>query len=284
MLQSTVTRARSACNWAEIKAQRSPRRARSTLAISAARLAMEAFSAALPALAAAGHSLATIAFCLGVNVTWVLDQAVAMDLPTPSDRRMRKAGGKNPWTTEQIQQLVMLWPTNLYATCIAERIGRSPASVRYKAKWLGLPARGRATLVRKLAAGVAVAEPNLKRGGWTIDEGRELGDRHIRGQHTIAIAKHFRRPFGAVNSYAHQIGLDGRHSQGSRMTMDYDPAAPKLPGFENKVYRICNFNPEHWFWADKDGDRTSPASKKSKAYQDLIASGVEVSDDDFPED
>lgn len=64
---------------------------------------------------------------LGLSLEYLLAQVVALGLPTPADKPLRKAGGRNPWTPAQVQQLIVLWPTNIYATAIADRIGRSAA-------------------------------------------------------------------------------------------------------------------------------------------------------------
>ena len=286
MLQREVVRKSSACNWAEIKAQRSPRRPRSGTTASAAHTALTAYSHALPSLVAARLSRATIAFCLGVSVTWVLDQVAAQGLPTPSDRPMRRSSSGNAWTVHQIQQLVLLWPTNLYATCIGERIGRTPASVRYKAKWLGLPARDRSKLRRSILLESPVALPVHKTETWTPELGFKVGYRYIRGQHLAGISRDLGLRFGAVGSRSNQIGLAGRHLMGSMLKMDHNPADPVLKKFEEEdwVYKQCMFNPGHWFWAPRRGDRISPASKKSKAYQDRHASSGSEADGDYNDD
>ncbi len=282
MLQREAPRGKSECNWAEIKARRSPRRRRSQ---SAPLAPNPTYMFVLPALIAARHGAATIAFCLGVSIEWVLEQAIALDLPSPSGRSMRRPGGKNPWTAEQIQQLILLWPTNLYATCIGESVGRSAASVRYKAKWLGLPARDRAKLTRSLPDAGPVASTDSKGGYWTKDLGYQVGFRYLRGQHTAGIARDMGREFTSVSSHVGHIGLVGRHSLG-RLKMDHNPADPMLEKFakEDWVYRQCNFNAAQWFWAPRLGERTSPASKKSRAYKDRLASGGAETDGDFFDD
>lgn len=285
MLQQEATiPSKSSCDWAAIKARRSPRRGRSHSASSAS---LATLSSALPALVNAGHGLATIGFCLGLNVEWILEQVALLGLPTPSARPMRRPSGKSHWTTEQIQKLILLWPTNLYATCIGEKTGRNPASVRYKAKWLGLAVRDRSKLVRTApdVPTVSVLDPSSN--GWTVDLGFKVGCRYIRGQHSAGIARDFGRSFNSINSRTCHIGLPGRHEFGSQLKMDHHAADPVLKKFavESWVYRQCNFNPAHWFWAPRMGDRTSPASKNSRAYKDRIASShgdhsdVDIGDD-----
>lgn len=279
MLQIRDTRKRSSCDWAEIKSRRVTRSSDTSSA--------PLHDTSLMALLAAGHGLAAMAFCLGIDPSWVLARVAALGLMTPHTRPMRRPSGKNPWTSEQIQQLILLWPTNLYATCIADRIGRTPASVRYKAKWLGLAGRDRTTLVRVLQQGVPAPSPRPPRQDWSIPDGHVVGFRYLRAQHTAGIAKFMGRSFNSVSSRACQIGLPGRHSLGDLLKMDHNPSDPVLEKFakDDWVYRACNLNPDNWFWAPRRGARTAPATKNSKLYKDRLASGDDSSDiDDFDED
>ena len=280
MLQIANTRKRSSvCNWAEIKARRVTRASKA--------VPPSLFDTTLITLIVAGHGLATIAFCFGVDTAWVLARVAALGVMTPHDRPMRRPSGRNPWTSQQIQQLILLWPTNLYATCIAEKIGRTPASVRYKAKWLGLPARARSDLVRipkLLALGAARSST---RQAWTIEDGHVIGFRYLRGQHTAAIAELTGRSFNSVASRACQIGLPGRHSLGDVLKMDHVPSDPVLEKFakDDWVYRACNVNPDNWFWSPRMGPRTAPATKNTKLYKDRVASGDNASSDtDFDDE
>lgn len=280
MQQVKTTRSRSSCNWAKIKAQRSPRRLRAPPGHSTPN---PTYIVVLPALIAAHHSAATIAFCLGVTVEWILDQATVFGLSSPSAQPMRRPGGRNPWTAEQIQQLILLWPSNLFATCVGKCVQRSAASVRYKARWLGLPVHQRSKLTRAIPDTCSAKPTVRERDPWTVELGHQVGFRYLRGQHVAGIALDLGRGFTSVSSHTSQIGLVGRHSMGSQLKMDHDPADAVLEKFveEEWVYRQCNFNPNLWFWARRMGERTSPASKKSKAYKDRLASGDDSSDGDF---
>jgi hypothetical protein len=275
MLQLASTRKKSSCNWSEIKSRRVTHTSDPSAAFP--------YDASLIALLAADHGLATIAFCFGVDTSWVLARVAALGLVTPHMRAMRRPGGQNPWTSEQTQQLILLWPTNLYATCIAEKIGRTPASVRYKARWLGLTSRDRSTLVRVAQPGVLPPSPRPPRQGWTVPDGHVVGYRYLRAQHTAGIAKFMGRSFNSVSSRACQIGLPGRHSLGDLLKMDHNASDPVLEKFakDDWTYRQCNLNPENWFWAPRMGARTAPATKNSKLYKDRVASGDDSTDIDF---
>src|SRR5579872_215912 len=60
-----------------------------------------------------------------------------LDLPTPSERPMRKPAGKRPWTDDEVRSLIELWTANLRTSAIAERLGRSAGAARSKARRLG---------------------------------------------------------------------------------------------------------------------------------------------------
>ena len=278
MLQAANTRNRSSCNWAEIKAKRVKRTSDA--------IPCSLLDSTLITLIAAGHGLATISFCFGVDTAWVLARVAALDVMTPHDRPMRRASCRNSWTSQQIQQLILLWPTNLYAPSIATMIGRTPASVRYKARWLGLPARDRSKLVRVLEPSAQGPTSRPPRQAWSVEDGHVVGFRYLRGQHTAGIAAFTGRSFNSVASRACQIGLPGRHSLGDLLKMDHAPSDPVLEKFakDDWVYRACNLKPDNWFWSPRLGTRTAPATKNTKLYKDRVASGDNSSDADFDEE
>ena len=113
--------------------------------------AASTFAALVPAIIGRGHGLRALCFFFAISAELLLDTIVRCGLPTPPDRPYRIYCRASAWTPDQIQQLMTFWPTGAYATVIAERIGRSPTSVRYKAKWLGLPARPRSSLRREIS-------------------------------------------------------------------------------------------------------------------------------------
>lgn len=243
---------------------------------------------ALGRIIAAGHGLSTLCFLFGVTTGWVLAQVTALGLPTPADRPLRKAAGRNGWTPEQVQLLVQLWPTNLYATCIADRIGRSPASIRYKAKWLGLARRDRASLVRVVPEQAVLpllppAPPASvqHRGGrkklalrvgqdrdYAVEELKETGLRWFAGQSSDGIAHDSNRRSKQVSNLASRIELPPRHGSRNQLTMDYDPKR-RLAEFAQQqfVFRQCLAG-GNWFWSTKNGPRISQAHRKSKAWKE----------------
>ena len=77
---------------------------------------------------------------------------VRLDLPTPSERAMRKPSGERPWTDDEVRLLIKLWAANLCTAAIGETLGRSAGSVRSKARRLGLYRRNPRDLVKTIAA------------------------------------------------------------------------------------------------------------------------------------
>jgi hypothetical protein len=75
---------------------------------------------------------------------------VRLDLPTPSERAMRKPSGERPWTDDEVRVLIELWTANLRTAAIGERLGRSAGSVRSKARRLGLFRRRRRDLIKTI--------------------------------------------------------------------------------------------------------------------------------------
>lgn len=247
----------------------------------------------LGGIIAAEHGAYAICQMLGISLECLLAQVVALGLPTPADKPLRRTGSRNPWTPEQVQQLILLWPSNLYATCIAERIGRSAASVRYKARWLGLPGRERVSLVRDVpqeallpllpplpAPGRAPVKHQggrkklaLRVGedrGYEVAEYKEAGLRWFSGQHTVGIAQALGRRYSQTVNMCDRIELPPRHHSRNQLTMDYDPNR-RLEAFAGQqfVLRQCLAG-GNWFWSTRHGPRISKAARKTKAWKDRV--------------
>lgn len=264
-------------------------------AVAGTAVAAPAYAAAyvLRGMVAAGHGLQAVCLYLDAEPGWVLAEVAARGLPTPADLPLRRPGGRNPWTPEQVRELVRLWPSRLYATSIAARIGRTPASVRYKAKWLGLPTRSRASLVRAVPDQAELPllpppPPQVQhRGGqkklalrvgqdrpYTPDDFRQTGLRWFAGQHSDGIARDLdRRPKQIVN-LADRLELPPRHGSRNKLSMDYDPKR-RLEEFEGQqfVLRQC-LSGGNFFWAPKNGPRIAKATRNSKSWKDKT-SGID---------
>ena len=252
-----------------------------------------ALGVVLGGIIAARHGLSAICHMLGVTRECLLGHVVALGLPTPADTPLRKVASRNPWTPEQVRHLILLWPTNLYATSIAARVGRSAASVRYKARWLGLPGRGRSSLVRDVADGTLLPllppppppapPPQKHRGGrkklalrvgedreYEVSEYREAGQRWFAGQHTVGIAQALGRRVSQTVNMCERIELPPRHHSRNQLTMDHDPNR-RLEAFAGQqfVLRQCLAG-GNWFCSTRNGARISKAARKTKAWKDRV--------------
>ena len=102
----------------------------------------------LPGMVGRGYGLETLCLYLAVARTALLDLIVVLGLPTPHDRAHRRAGGRNPWSPDDIPAFIELWMAGWYASSLGERFGRSPCGIWSKARQLGLPRRDRKALFR----------------------------------------------------------------------------------------------------------------------------------------
>ena len=229
---------------------------------------ISAFQHNLPGMVAGGLNLVALCSIFEVAEEWLQERLAKAELPAPGERVMRQSKSATGWTLDQIRLLLILWPTNLFATSIAERIGRSPASVRYKAKWLGLAARDRALLTRTAPDVLPPVLP-INHSRFTEEEDIDLGNAHLRGVSSEGSAARLNRDFHEVELRASFLQLPRRTFMRGRLTMEYDPKAPLLKEFRNQGwhYRKCNFNGQP-FWATKNGPRTCRAARKTKAYID----------------
>jgi hypothetical protein len=66
----------------------------------------------------------------------LLHRVVALDLPTPPDRRLRN--GRNPWSAVDTRRRIGWWLKGIHPTSIGEPLGRSIGGGRSKARRLGL--------------------------------------------------------------------------------------------------------------------------------------------------
>ena len=241
-----------------------------------------------------GHSVEVLSFFFSVSAERLLTAIAQLGLPTPLTQPLRVSRRTDAWTAEQIQQLMMLWPTNLYASAIAARIGRTPASVRYKAKWLGLPTRKRSDLHREVSASSVSAlilfpttqtrskrRPQFNR---TWDTDHLVGTYHLTGVDHEVTAETLGLTKRDIECIVWTLELPPRHFKRGRLKMSFDPASPHLKEFAPHKFtlRECMTNKNVRFWGPKNGSRISRASKRSKAYQDKVSSADE--NDSFDSD
>ena len=105
--------------------------------------ALTSFDAILCGMVAAGLGIDALSLYLGLTRTGLLDRVAALGLPTPHDRPMRRAGGKTPWSAEDVRLLIAAWTEGAHVLNIAEALGRSRGAIYSKRRRLGLPSRDR---------------------------------------------------------------------------------------------------------------------------------------------
>lgn len=172
----------------------------------------------LAGLIAQGHGREACATYLGLTDEALMDRVVRLGLPTPSDRPTRNSTQANAWTVGAIRHLVDAWTRNLASARIAEAVGRSVGSVRYKVRWLGLYRRDRSSLLQVLPLFPALDDASQKRCEieWTDDLERWLADRWLSFQKHRAIARDLSAMLGrpvsgtTVASKAHRLELPKR--------------------------------------------------------------------------
>jgi hypothetical protein len=97
----------------------------------------------LAGMVAAGQGIEALCLYVGLARTVLLDRIVALDLPTPHDRPLRRPCGKHPWLAGDVQELTRLWVAGVRVVCIANLLRRSPGAIWSKARRTGLPKRDR---------------------------------------------------------------------------------------------------------------------------------------------
>ena len=83
----------------------------------------------LAGMVAAGLGAEAISLYLGLARTALFERLVELGLPAPHDRPLRRAGGRNPWSTEDVQQLIAWWVAEF--TSEASRPGLAAREVRF---------------------------------------------------------------------------------------------------------------------------------------------------------
>jgi hypothetical protein len=111
----------------------------------------------LAGMVAAGLGAEAISLYLGLARTALFERLVELGLPAPHDRPLRRAGGRNPWSTDDVRQLIGWWVAGIHVRSIAEGLGRSRSAIYAKRRRLGLPDRERKRLVYRTLSELAAA-------------------------------------------------------------------------------------------------------------------------------
>lgn len=232
---------------------------------------LSAFELLLPSLIARGFGAAALQYLFQLDPAPFERMVRTEGQVVTGARALRASKAANGWTLHQMQLLLVFWSTNMFATCIAEHVGRSAASVRYKAKALGLPARDRRQLTR--------IEPDLLHGllppehkSWCTEDEKQLGEEHLRGVKTAATAIRLRRGAQQCDNTVVRLMLPRRLGMRGKLKNEYNPAEPYLEQFRNQGwhFRKCARSP-NMLWTTKNGPRVSRAYMKTKEFRDLNA-------------
>ncbi len=119
--------------------------------------------ALLRGMVAAGHGIQAILDYLGLSRMALEAHIVRLGLPMPHDRPRRRAGGRHPWTDEDVRRLIAWRLTGIHPETIGVRLGRSVGSIRSKSRRLGVPTPDRKVLRKMDPADLADPTPDL----WT---------------------------------------------------------------------------------------------------------------------
>lgn len=112
-----------------------------------AALAVLPFDPVLAGMVGAGLGIEAICLYLGLSRAELDQCLVRLDLRTPHDRPMRKAGSRG-WPAQDVRRLIYWRMTGIHPVSIAERLARSVGGVRSKCRRIGVPAPSRKLLRR----------------------------------------------------------------------------------------------------------------------------------------
>jgi len=237
-----------------------------------------------------GHGLVAISTFLQVGRETVLDWAVMLDLPTPHDRPMRQSTGAKAWVAGDYFRFIESWMSGWHAASIGEQFDRSAGAIWSKARWLGLPSRGRKTVFRPTTTSAHEAQASaltpvklelyvatstgerlpirkiLKRGHvfWTPELDAELANRYWANQHYEAIAAEWGLSARAIASRACRLELPRRER--SKLITHYDPSVIAANIAQARYLRRECIAIRGWFfWGQKNGLRTSKRGQKIQA-------------------
>lgn len=224
-----------------------------------------------------GHTPDTIASFLGMLTVDLIARLYRFDLHIPHSgsisRKVRKNNARNAWQLAEIRQLIELREQNASTTLIADKLGRSAGSVRYKARWLGLPnlPRGKPTTGLPLFPDLdPVSKPRRKpriRLAWREDHFRMVIDRWLAYQRHEGIARDLGLTPAQVRSKTAILGLPSNRERGL-LVMDYRPdtrGAVELRG--RYLVRNCTETGQVFATTRNGSQRTCPAYQASREHR-----------------
>jgi len=224
-----------------------------------------------------GHTPDAIASFLGMLTIDLVSRLYRLDLHIPHNgsirRKVRKNNARSAWQLAEIRQLVELREQNVSSVVIAEKLGRSVGSVRYKARWLGLP---------KLSRGKHAAElplfPNLDttskprrkpriRLCWCEDHLRVVIDRWLAYQRHEGIARDLGLTPAQVRSKTKNLGLPSDRDR-KLLVMEYRPDTRHAAELRGRyLIRKCAETGQVFATLRNGSQRTCPAYQASREHR-----------------
>ena len=224
-----------------------------------------------------GHTPDAIASFLGMLTVDLIARLYRLDLHIPHSgsvsRKVRKNNARNAWQLAEIRQLIELREQNASTTLIADKLGRSAGSVRYKARWLGLPnlPRGKPTTGLPLFPNLDPASKPRRtprvRLAWREDHFRMVIDRWLAYQRHEGIARDLGLTPAQVRSKTKTLGLPSNRERGL-LVMDYrldTRHAAELRG--RYLVRTCTETGQVFATTRNGSQRTCPAYQASREHR-----------------
>ncbi len=226
-----------------------------------------------------GHAPDAIALFLGMVTIDLVSRVYRLGLQSPYNgsirRKVRRNNVRSAWQLAEIRQLIELREQNVSAAVISDRLGRTIGSVRYKARWLGLP-----RLLRGKQAAELPLFPDLNTPGksrrkprvrlrWDETHNRMVIDRWLAYQHYKGIARDLGLTPAQVRSKTKVLGLPSNRDR-KLLVMDYRPdtgnAAQLRSGY---LIRNCAETGQLFATPRNGSQRTCPAYQASGEYRHL---------------
>ena len=224
-----------------------------------------------------GHNADAVASFLGMLTVDLIARLYRLDLHIPHNgsvsRKVRKNNARNAWQLAEIRQLIELREQNASTTLIADKLGRSAGSVRYKARWLGLPnlPRGKPTIGLPLFPNLEPAsKPRRKprvRLAWREDHFRMVIDRWLAYQRHEGIARDLGLTPAQVRSKTKTLGLPSNRERGL-LVMDYQPDTRQAAELRCRyLVRNCTETGQVFATTRNGSQRTCPAYQASREHR-----------------
>ena len=224
-----------------------------------------------------GHTPDAIASFLKMLTIDLVSCLYRLDLHIPHNgsvrRKVRKNNARSAWQLAEIRQLVELREQNVSSVVIADKLCRSVGSVRYKARWLGLPklSRGKHAAVLPLFPNLDTTnKPRRKpriRLCWQEVHLRMVIDRWLAYQRHEGIARDLGLTPAQVRSKTKNLGLPSDRNR-KLLVMDYRPDTRNAAELRGRyLIRTCVETGQVFATLRNGSQRTCPAYQASREHR-----------------